>query len=160
MTSTNEVTTTDVSQPDGFNEEQGGTNEDAMKIMQFAETVDNSIAGGCNPDAATTDIAISATKRSIGAENANHAASLTKFVGSAVATTLPPFPGNAFVPYPPIVISSGEMQWEQLVAGSSLVFLTDRNLVPDSLFLSMAQMEPCLLGELDRCGAYKNREIG
>ena len=69
---------------------------------------------------------------------------------------------NSFLPYPPAsgVAIPGEIQWEQLINGSTLVFLNDRNLVPDSLFVSMAQMEPCKLGELDRCGAYKTRELG
>jgi hypothetical protein len=49
---------------------------------------------------------------------------------------------------------------EKLRDGSKLVTMNDRDLVPDSLFISMAQMKPCLLAQADKSGCYKDREIG
>lgn len=138
---------------------EGESNGNAAAVVVQAE----------NEEGAIVETAMSALASFAGvAENAAPAA-LTEEVAAMVppvaasSTPMPPFPGNAFLPFPsapPVSIAPGELQWEQLVAGSSLVFLTDRNLVPDSLFVAMAQMEPCKLSELDRCGAYKNREIG
>jgi hypothetical protein len=56
--------------------------------------------------------------------------------------------------------SSVNMDWETLLAGSPLVLVKDRDLVPDALFVAMAQMKPCNLTEQDRVGCYKSREIG
>lgn len=50
--------------------------------------------------------------------------------------------------------------WENLLSNSPLVFLKDRDLVPDSLFVAMAQMKPCSLTMADRVGCYKSRELG
>ena len=52
------------------------------------------------------------------------------------------------------------MPWEQLIADSKLVSMQDRDLVPDCLFVAMAQMKPCRLQPADRVGCYKSREIG
>ena len=41
-----------------------------------------------------------------------------------------------------------------------LVTPDDKDLVPDYLFLAMAQMRPCALNESDRVGCYKDRELG
>lgn len=49
---------------------------------------------------------------------------------------------------------------ESLIEGSKLVFMKDRDLVPDALFVAMAQMKPCRLTPADRVGCYKTREIG
>jgi hypothetical protein len=49
---------------------------------------------------------------------------------------------------------------EELVAESKLVQAKDRDLVPDCLFVAMAQMKPCRLEHADRVGCYKEREIG
>ncbi len=49
---------------------------------------------------------------------------------------------------------------ELLLGDSKLVFMKDRDLVPDALFVAMAQMKPCKLTQADRVGCYKNREIG
>ena len=58
--------------------------------------------------------------------------------------------------------SAGEisMPWEQLLGDSKLVTMEDRDLVPDCLFVAMAQMKPCRLQPTDRGGCYKSREIG
>jgi hypothetical protein len=53
-----------------------------------------------------------------------------------------------------------EMPWEMLLGDSKLVFLKDRDLVPDSLFVAMAQMKRCHLTDADRVGCYKSRELG
>ena len=51
--------------------------------------------------------------------------------------------------------------WEDLLGDdSTLVLLTDRDLVPDALFVAMAQMKPCTLTMADRVGCYKTREFG
>ena len=52
------------------------------------------------------------------------------------------------------------MPWESLIANSKLVTMQDRDLVPDCLFVAMAQMKPCRLQPVDRVGCYKSREIG
>jgi hypothetical protein len=49
---------------------------------------------------------------------------------------------------------------ESLIDDSKLVLMKDQDLVPDSLFVAMAQMKPCRLTHADRVGCYKNREIG
>lgn len=51
--------------------------------------------------------------------------------------------------------------WEDLLGDdSTLVLLSDRDLVPDALFVAMAQMKPCTLTMADRVGCYKTREFG
>eukprot|EP00540_Astrosyne_radiata_P021241 CAMPEP_0116836174 /NCGR_PEP_ID=MMETSP0418-20121206/7947_1 /TAXON_ID=1158023 /ORGANISM="Astrosyne radiata, Strain 13vi08-1A" /LENGTH=315 /DNA_ID=CAMNT_0004465909 /DNA_START=51 /DNA_END=998 /DNA_ORIENTATION=- len=55
---------------------------------------------------------------------------------------------------------SSDTPWEVLLGDSQLVFASDRDLVPDPLFVAMAQMKPCALTEADRVGCYKSREIG
>ncbi|GAX18557.1 hypothetical protein FisN_10Hh242 [Fistulifera solaris] len=49
---------------------------------------------------------------------------------------------------------------ESLIEGSKLVLMKDIDLVPDALFVAMAQMKPCRLTPADRVGCYKTREIG
>eukprot|EP00977_Amphora_coffeiformis_P019303 scaffold7142_cov171-Amphora_coffeaeformis.AAC.3 len=53
-----------------------------------------------------------------------------------------------------------DMPWEQLIGDSKLVSVQDRDLVPDCLFVAMAQMKACRLQPSDRVGSYKSREIG
>ena len=48
----------------------------------------------------------------------------------------------------------------QLIRGSTLLTLEDRDLVPDHIFLSLAQLVPCQLTAEDRIGAYRARPIG
>ena len=52
-----------------------------------------------------------------------------------------------------------EAFWETLLGGSPLVFMSDRDLVPDPLFVAMSQMKPCVLAEADRVGCYKSRPV-
>lgn len=47
-----------------------------------------------------------------------------------------------------------------LMGETTLVEMQDKDLVPDYLFLAMAQMQPCHLTDADRVGCYKDREIG
>ena len=56
--------------------------------------------------------------------------------------------------------SKAEMPWKLLLAGSELVLMKDRDLVPDALFVAMAQMKICHLTQADRVGCYKGRELG
>mmetsp|Transcript_12154 Transcript_12154/g.35253 ORF Transcript_12154/g.35253 Transcript_12154/m.35253 type:complete len:341 (-) Transcript_12154:126-1148(-) len=53
-----------------------------------------------------------------------------------------------------------DIPWDRLLADSELVVEKDRDLVPDALFVAMAQMKPCKLKQADRVGCYKSREIG
>mmetsp|Transcript_7296 Transcript_7296/g.13326 ORF Transcript_7296/g.13326 Transcript_7296/m.13326 type:complete len:391 (+) Transcript_7296:113-1285(+) len=53
-----------------------------------------------------------------------------------------------------------DVSFDDLVGDSDLVVLKDRDLVPDALFVAMAQMKPCKLTQADRVGCYKTREIG
>lgn len=57
-------------------------------------------------------------------------------------------------------IEASKYDWNQLLDGSPLVLLEDRDLVPDALFVAMAQMKVCYLTQPDRVGCYKEREIG
>eukprot|EP00559_Dactyliosolen_fragilissimus_P004914 CAMPEP_0184869460 /NCGR_PEP_ID=MMETSP0580-20130426/34138_1 /TAXON_ID=1118495 /ORGANISM="Dactyliosolen fragilissimus" /LENGTH=454 /DNA_ID=CAMNT_0027370951 /DNA_START=252 /DNA_END=1616 /DNA_ORIENTATION=+ len=50
--------------------------------------------------------------------------------------------------------------FEELMGKTSLVSISDKDLVPDYLFLAMAQMKTCALAESDRVGCYKSRDIG
>jgi hypothetical protein len=65
---------------------------------------------------------------------------------------------------PSVVSSSGDgpggimAPWDVLLNQSTLVVLKDRDLVPDALFVAMAQMVPCRLTPSDRVGCYKVRE--
>lgn len=56
--------------------------------------------------------------------------------------------------------TSSEMPWKLLLDGSDLVLMKDRDLVPDALFVAMAQMKVCHLTQADRVGCYKSRELG
>lgn len=47
-----------------------------------------------------------------------------------------------------------------LMGDTVLVSAEDKDLVPDYLFLAMAQMKPCALAESDRVGCYKERTLG
>jgi hypothetical protein len=51
----------------------------------------------------------------------------------------------------------GMPMWDVLLNQSTLVCLKDRDLVPDALFVAMAQMVPCRLTPSDRVGCYKVR---
>lgn len=62
--------------------------------------------------------------------------------------------------FPEASTSSSEYDLVSLLDGSSLVKLDDRDLVPDALFVAMAQMKLCHLTQADRVGCYKAREIG
>jgi hypothetical protein len=52
-----------------------------------------------------------------------------------------------------------ELPYEVLLAESKLVMMKDRDLVPDALFVAMAQMKICKLTQADRVGCYKTRDI-
>jgi hypothetical protein len=63
---------------------------------------------------------------------------------------------------PPIIDESfmTDSSIESLLGDSKLVVPKDRDLVPDALFVAMAQMKPCELTQADRVGCYKNRVLG
>jgi len=47
-----------------------------------------------------------------------------------------------------------------LMGETTLVLIQDKDLIPDYLFLAMAQMKHCRLSDADRIGCYKGRELG
>ena len=47
-----------------------------------------------------------------------------------------------------------------LMGDSTIVVPEDKDLVPDYLFLAMAQLAPCNLSDADRVGCYKDRDLG
>ena len=49
---------------------------------------------------------------------------------------------------------------EELIQDSVLLSMEDRDLVPDCLFVAMAQMDISRVSQADRVGCYKEREIG
>jgi hypothetical protein len=53
-----------------------------------------------------------------------------------------------------------QIPWDELVKNSKLVQIDDKGLIPDSQFISIAQMDVCQLTEEDRIGYNKAREIG
>ena len=61
-------------------------------------------------------------------------------------------PGALSIPPP--------FDFDHLLSGSDIVVMKDRDLVPDALFLAIAQMKPCKLAHADRVGCYKSRDIG
>jgi hypothetical protein len=67
---------------------------------------------------------------------------------------------NFVSPFEPIDASSESIACEDLVSGSTLVTIEDRDLVPDYVFLALAQLVPCQLIADDRIGAYRARPIG
>jgi hypothetical protein len=67
---------------------------------------------------------------------------------------------NFVSPFEPIAASRDSITFKQFVSGSTLVILEDRDLVPDYVFLSLAQLAPCQLIAEDRIGAYRARPIG
>lgn len=67
---------------------------------------------------------------------------------------------NFVSPCEHIAASRDFITFEQFVSGSTLVTLKDRDLVPDYVFLSLAQLAPCQLIAADRIGAYRARPIG
>jgi hypothetical protein len=56
--------------------------------------------------------------------------------------------------------SAADIDYDALIAESNLVNPKDRDLVPDSLYIAMAQMKLCELTQADRVGCYKSRELG
>ncbi|CAB9504422.1 expressed unknown protein [Seminavis robusta] len=58
------------------------------------------------------------------------------------------------------IAMGGDIPVEGLLGDSKLVLTKDRDLVPDALFVAMAQMRPCKLTQADRVGCYKSREVG
>jgi len=62
---------------------------------------------------------------------------------------------------PSLMDEHAEMTFQHLLDfGDSLVAMSDRHLVPDALFVAMAQMKVVNLTESDRVGCYRNRAIG
>jgi hypothetical protein len=62
-------------------------------------------------------------------------------------------------PFPSVNLNSS-YDWTKLLDESPLVKYEDRDLVPDALFVAMAQMKVCHLTQSDLVGCYKSRDIG
>jgi hypothetical protein len=56
--------------------------------------------------------------------------------------------------------SESNIPWDRILEGSNLVRMTDRHLVPDSIFASTAQTKPCQVTEGDRVGRCKDHKLG
>ena len=63
-------------------------------------------------------------------------------------------------PHASIVTNDDNQLLQQLVIGSTILTMEDRDLVPDFIFLSMAQLIPNQLIAEDRIGSYRFRPIG
>jgi len=55
---------------------------------------------------------------------------------------------------------SGRFQWDKILADSKIVVLSDKHLVPDSIFASVAQTTTCAVTVADRIGRCKDHKIG
>lgn len=60
----------------------------------------------------------------------------------------------------PLLPNHPEIEIDILLGGSPLVKKQDRNLVPDAVFIAMAQMQPCRLTVADQTGSYRKLEVG
>lgn len=60
----------------------------------------------------------------------------------------------------PASVSADNINIQEFIAESQIVHMKDQDLVPDALFIAMAQMKPCKLTHADRVGCYKDRELG
>eukprot|EP00545_Synedropsis_sp_CCMP1620_P013843 CAMPEP_0119016446 /NCGR_PEP_ID=MMETSP1176-20130426/13061_1 /TAXON_ID=265551 /ORGANISM="Synedropsis recta cf, Strain CCMP1620" /LENGTH=341 /DNA_ID=CAMNT_0006969871 /DNA_START=139 /DNA_END=1161 /DNA_ORIENTATION=- len=67
-----------------------------------------------------------------------------------------------FSPPPALLDERGAIEafWETLLGDTGMVCMADRDLVPDPLFVAMAQMKAVSLSEADRVGCYKSRPLG
>jgi len=59
-----------------------------------------------------------------------------------------------------VPIEVSDQKLTQLMGETKLVDTKDKDLVPDYLYLAMAQMKPCRLTDADRVGCYKERDVG
>lgn len=76
------------------------------------------------------------------------------------APSSPEMPPREKSPLDDMTFCLDKIEWEYLLGNSTLVSIKDQDLVPDCLFVSMAQMQPCRLTIADRVGCYKDREVG
>lgn len=60
----------------------------------------------------------------------------------------------------PLMEGFPPMDMETVLGGSKLVLPQDRGLVPDSLFVAMAQMKPSRVTIDDQIGSYRKRQLG
>jgi len=56
--------------------------------------------------------------------------------------------------------SASEEKFKDFMGNTDLVDLSDREFIPDYIFLAMAQLQPCKVVPTDRIGTYKNRDLG
>ena len=67
---------------------------------------------------------------------------------------------NVVSPFEPMPSSPASIDFRRLIKGSALVTLEDRDLVPDHVFLALAQLEVCQLTADDKIGTYRSRAVG
>ncbi|KAL7533993.1 hypothetical protein ACHAXR_005574 [Thalassiosira sp. AJA248-18] len=67
---------------------------------------------------------------------------------------------NVVSPFEPIISSPISVDFVRFIGSSKLVTFEDRDLVPDYVFLSLAQLQPCQITNDDRIAAYKDRPDG
>ena len=112
------------------------------------------------PNADESDVPRKASYQSYSKSFINESSSEPAYTG-LLPDTLPSSKNNAPPVTEPLVLDLSDLPpIESLIEGSQLVLMKDRDLVPDSLFVAMAQMKPCRLAPADRVGCYKTREIG
>lgn len=56
--------------------------------------------------------------------------------------------------------SDAHIPWGMILAGSDVVLMSDRHLVPDTIFAATAQTKPCQVTEGDRVGRCKDHKLG
>jgi hypothetical protein len=56
--------------------------------------------------------------------------------------------------------SDDHILWTKILEGSTVVLMTDRHLVPDTIFAATAQTKPCAVTEEDRVGRCKDHKLG
>lgn len=87
---------------------------------------------------------------------------LASMIGNGVESSNPPMrrPNLVTPVEEPIIPSLESINYELLVRGSSLVTMDERNLVPDYIFLAIAQLTRCRLANDDRVGSFKHYDVG
>lgn len=56
--------------------------------------------------------------------------------------------------------SDEHIPWDKILEGGDVVIMSDRHLVPDTIFAATAQTKPCQVTEADRVGRCKNHKLG
>lgn len=142
-----------------------GSTEDAKEVASYLLQLKHRNA----PELTLSELHDEAERRML----LQHAAQAVQMRAAAVSAAYPTMGavyglpavdfGHSMIERPPTLLEEpviSDVSWENLLGDSKLVFMKDRDLVPDALFVAMAQMKMCKLTQADRVGCYKSREIG